>query len=154
MSTDKKAAAAPRVIPASESRFQSSADFASPLASYAPEAGTELEQVLDPAYWANITQLKPGVRIWVMPDDERWYAELLVRQAGQGFAKVHVLRKGELDAIEIDPKLSADFDIEWRGARIKHRIVRKKDAKVMKEGLATAEDAQAWIRDHARAVAA
>lgn len=143
-----------RVIPAAESRFQASADYVSPLTSYTPEAGTALEQLLAPEYWANIKQLKPGVRIWCVPDDERWYAELLVRQTGQGFAKVVLLRQGELDAIEIDPKISADFDIEWRGAKIKHRVVRKLDKQVLKEGLDTVEAAQAWIRDHARAVAA
>jgi EAL domain-containing protein (putative c-di-GMP-specific phosphodiesterase class I) len=89
-----------------------------------------------------------------MPEDESWWAELLVRQVGQGFAKVALLRKGELDAIDIDPQIAKDFNIEYRGAVKKHRVVRIADGHVLKEGLPTVEDAQAWIRDHRRVLAA
>ena len=146
-----------RFVAASESRFATSVEFSFPLTSYIPESGTPLAHVLRPAYWASIphTKLKAGCRIWVYPEDETWWAELLVRKVGQGYAKVQLLRQGELEALSpADPELAKDYDIEFRGAVIKHRVVRKKDGVVVKQGLDSEAEAQAWLRDHRRMLAA
>lgn len=143
-----------RFIPAMESRFATSAEFTFPLSSYIPIAGTPFEHVLRPEYWANLKALKPCVRIFVMPEDEKWWAELLVRRTGQGFASVQVLHKGELEQVAYDPKLTKEYDIEFVGPVLKHRVVRKSDGHVLKDRLETPEAAQAWLRDHLRAIAA
>lgn len=153
-----KAAPAPakpeRFIAASESRFATSVEFTFPMVSYIPEAGTPLEHVLRPEYWASIRQLKAGCRVWVFAEDEAYYAELLVRKVGQGFAKMQLLRSGELDAASADPALTDGYDIQYRGPVVKHRVVRLKDGHVLKQGLDTFEDASAWLRDHKRMLAA
>lgn len=143
-----------RFIAASESRFASSAEFTFPQVSYIPEAGTPLEHLLRPEYWANIKKLHAGCRIWVFAEDESFWAELLVRKVGQGYAKVQVLRDGKLEQPSADPKLTDGYDIEYRGPIVKHRVVRKKDGAVLKQGLDTFEDAVAWLRDHKRMLAA
>lgn len=157
-SASKKPDAAPekpvRFIPAKESLFATSVDFTFPMCSYIPEAGTPLEHLMRPEYWANIKQLKAGVRIWVFAEDESYWAELLVRRVGQGYAKVQELRSGELDARGEDPKLTDGYEIQFRGAVTKHRIVRNKDGQVLKQGLDSHEDAVAWLRDHKRMLAA
>lgn len=141
-------------VPASESRFSTSAEFVSPLTSYIPATGTPLEDLLRPEYWASIKQLKAGCRIWVIAEDESYWAELLVRKVGQGYAKVQTLRSGSLQEPVVDLPQGEGYDIEFRGAIVKHRVVRKSDGHVLKQGLDTYEDAAAWLRDHKRMMAA
>lgn len=148
-----EAAKPERFIAASESRFETSVEYRFPTVAYVPESGTPLEHLTRPEYWASIRALRPGVRIWVHTEDETYCAELLVRKTGQGFAKVQVLRHFELDQPTPDPKLGDDHEIEHRGPIVKHRIVRKKDGQVLKQGLDTFEEAQAWLRDHKRMLA-
>jgi len=141
-------------VPAVESRFATSAEFSFPQVSYIPQAGTPLEHLLQGEYWAGIKQLKTGCRIWVMSEDDTYWAELLVRKTGQGYAKVQVLRKGELDQPTVDLKATDGYEIEFRGQIVKHRVVRKSDGHVLKQGLDSYEDATAWLRDHKRMLAA
>lgn len=160
MSKDDKAAPAAEKKPApfvaaAESRFATSVEFSYPLTSYTPVAGTPLAHVLMPEYWANLHALKAGCRIWVIPEDEAWFAELLVRQVGPGFAKVVPLRGGELDALEPDAELiGKDFRLEWVNSTTKYRLVRVKDGHVLKEKLSDRIEAHRWLADHRKALAA
>jgi hypothetical protein len=142
-----------RFVPASESRFDTSVEFRFPHASYVPEAGTPLEHVLRPEYWANIKKLHAGCRVFVYAEDEAWCAELIVRKVGQGYAKVQVLHKHVLEQPTADPKLLDGYDIQYRGPIVKHRIVRLKDGNVLKQSLDSFEEAQAWLRDYKRMLA-
>lgn len=141
-------------VAASESRFQNSVDFTFPTVSYIPVAGTPLEHLLQPEYWANIRALKAGCRVWVVAEDEAYYAELMVRRVGQGYAKMQLLRGGELDKPAADLPENAGYEIQFRGQIVKHRVVRLKDGHVLKQGLDTNEEALAWLRDHKRMLAA
>jgi hypothetical protein len=143
-----------RYVPAAEARFSTSAEFTFPQVSYIPAAGTPLEHLMRPEYWANVKQLKAGCRIWVFAEDESYWAELLVRRVGQGYAKVQTLRSGRLDEGGEAPQLADGYDIQFRGPVVKHRIVRMKDGHVLKSGLDSYEDAAAWLRDHKRMLAA
>lgn len=150
----KPAKADERFIQASESRFSTSAEFTFPLTSYIPVAGTPLHHLLRPEYWAGVKQLKAGCRIWVVPEDEAWFAELLVRKAGQGYAKVQILRTGELDSVAVGAEPADGFEIQFRGPLIKHRIVRVLDGHVLKDKLESYEDATLWLREHRKMLAA
>lgn len=144
-----------RFIPASESRFQTSSDFGSPVTSYVPEAGTPFEHLLRPEYWANIKALKARCRIWVEAEDGTYVAELYVLKVGQGYAKVVTLPgyPFALPGVSADPSVPDGYEIQFRGHMVKHRVVRLKDGHVLKQGLDTFEDAQAWLRDHKRMLA-
>lgn len=143
-----------RFTPASESRFDTSADFKFPLTSYIVEAGTPLAEVMKPEYWANITLLRAGCRIWVYAEDESFWAELFVRRVGQGYALVHELRSGQLGARADAPTPTEGYEIQFRGPVVKHRVVRKSDGHVLKQGLDSEEDARLWLREHKRVMAA
>ena len=138
---------------AMESRFQSSADYKSPEVSYEPEYGTPWEALLVPAYWANLRQLRSRVRIWVEEESGAYVGMLYVLKTGPGFAEVAELLYHELDQRRTDTKPADDYRIEWRGAVIKHRIVRVNDGVVLKQGLDTEDQAQEWLRQHRKVMA-
>lgn len=143
-----------RFIPASEARFSTSVDFTFPMVSYTPVAGTPLKHLLRPEYWASLKKLHAGCRVWIYPEDESYWAELLVRKVGQGYAKMQLLRSGDLDQPTVDPAVTDGYDIEFRGPIVKHRIVRKKDGHVVKQNLDTFEEAMAYLRDYKRMLSA
>lgn len=143
-----------RFIPAAESRFMTSVEYKAPLVWYCPEAGTPLEHLLRPEYWASIKQLRTNAHIYVDAEDGSYWAELKVLKVGQGFAKVMVLRHVDLADAGADPSIADGYDIQFRGPIVKHRVVRLKDNHVLKQGLDTEEDARAWLRDHKKMLAA
>lgn len=122
-----------------------------------PEPGTPLEAVLDPKYWAHCSaQLAPENVITVIPEGAPWRAELLVLDAGRGYAKVIVLNHVEIESHEVvgDESAADDYDVRWAGPHAKWRVVRKSDKKVMIEERATKQDAYLWIASHRKAMAA
>lgn len=153
------AAAAPdkpeRFTPASESRFMTSVEFKAPQVWYCPEHGTPLAHLLRPEYWASLSRKLPvNAHIHVDAEDGSYYAELKVLKVGQGYAVVMPLRHIEISADVRTPEVEDGYEIQWRGQIVKHRVVRKKDGHVLKQGLDTADDAAAWLRDHKKALAA
>lgn len=122
-----------------------------------PEPATPLEAVLEPKYWAHCSaQLAPEDVITVIPEGAPWRAELMVLDAGRGFAKVVVLSHVSLDAHEVTGDMSAadDYDVRWAGRHAKWRVIRKSDNRVMIEERPTKQDAYLWIASHRKAMAA
>lgn len=122
-----------------------------------PEFGTPLEAVLEPKYWAHCSsELAPEDVITVMPEGAPYRAELLVLDAGTGFAKVVVINCIDLEKHEVTGELPStdDYDVRWTGRHTKWRVVRKSDKKVMVEDLKTKQDGYGWISNHKRAMAA
>lgn len=122
-----------------------------------PEAGTPLEAVLEPKYWAHCSaQLAPEDVITVIPEGTPWRAELMVLDAGRGFAKVVVLSHVDLESHEVtgDMPSADDYDVRWAGRHAKWRVVRKSDKRVMVEGQPTKQDALLWVSSHRKAMAA
>lgn len=135
------------------------AEYERKIYAVTPEHGTTIEQMLDPAYWANVGyKFKPGDRIEVISEDSTWFAELLVIAAARLWAKVSTLRFVELttavagDATKTStPPADSAFDdyiIKWGTGSTKFRVVRKQDKEVIREGFATKRDAEAWLLDH------
>jgi hypothetical protein len=124
------------------------AEYQRTVWSAAPESDTELEDMLHSPYWAHVAKsLRPGDRIEVTPQGGAWFADLLVRSNGEGGPKLAVLthlRFGE----EKQEAASADtYEAKFSGSD-KWRVLRKKDKEIMTKGLATREEAEAWIEDH------
>lgn len=155
---DSVAAPKERFIPASETRFETSTEYREPRTSYVPEADTPVEHILRPAYWANIKALKPGADILVTREDGAWQAVLYVDRVGQGFASVLMKHFYDLNALRGEaaklPAAQDDFQVEWKGPVHKHRIVRLSDKRVLKEGISTMDEANQWLRDYRRTLAA
>mgnify|MGYP001164639257 CR=1 FL=1 len=119
-----------------------------------PEAGATIDDVMRPEYTANVAgALKQWDVVEVRPDDETYYAELLVKTAertGATFWLIHF--------VELAPKVGAaqesdPFAVSWGGPHQKHRVVRKADNEVLKHGFSSAEDARLWAIEHAKTVA-
>lgn len=116
-----------------------------------PEVDTPAEALLDPAYWAHVSaRLRRGDIITALAEDDSYFAEYLVINAGKLYAKVVMTRKIELTAKQIfNVEVPEGFDIKFRGPR-KWSVLRGKE--VLKDGL-DRQDAETWLKDHLKAVA-
>lgn len=102
-----------------------------------PPAGTTVEQMKRPDYWANTGHLfRPGDRIEVLPEDMAFFAEFIVRDAGRLYANVHVLRNVEFDD-EVKPIEAGDYRVQWAGPAHKFRVMRTSDNSVIQTGFST-----------------
>jgi hypothetical protein len=84
-----------------------------------PEKGTPIDEVLKERYWAHVSvKLKRGDRIEVHAEDDSYFAELLVLDAGKLYAKVKLLSftelYGKLEAAQVK---AGDYWIDWRGPK-------------------------------------
>lgn len=118
-----------------------------------PEFGTPMDAMLDPAYWAHVSaKLRRGDIINVLPEDNTYFAQFLVLEAGKLFAKVvktpmcFDIKPAQMLNIEV-PK---GYEIKFRGPR-KWSVLRGTD--VLKEDLEKS-DAERWLSDHVKAMAA
>lgn len=95
------------------------AEYRSSLYRCESEAGTKIEEVLEEKYWAHVSaKLRRGDRIIVQAEDDAFYAELLVLDAGKLYAKIAKLVYIPLYEDLKDASLKAgEFSIQWRGPK-------------------------------------
>jgi hypothetical protein len=114
-----------------------------------PEFGTPPEALLDKAYWAHVSaQLRRGDIITALAEDNSYWSELLVLEAGKLFAKVAQLRCVKISQAQmLNIEVPDGYEIKFRGPK-KWSVLRGKD--VLKEDMdkATAEQ---WLTDHVAA---
>lgn len=106
-------------------------------------AGTTLEEVLAPTYWANHAyRLKPGAVIEILSEDFTLDCELRVLEIGPTFAKVRVLRNYTEKAV---PKKSApaevadEVKVDYANKTDRWRVVH--NGEVIKSGFGTEAEA-------------
>jgi hypothetical protein len=111
-----------------------------------PEFGTPPEALLDPAYWAHVSaQLRRGDIICALSEDNTYFSELLVIDAGKLFAKVIQLRCVQITAAQmLNVTVPEGYEIKFRGPK-KWSVLRNKD--VLKEDMEKPQ-AEAWLREH------
>lgn len=122
-----------------------------------PEAGTTIEEMLNPAYWVHVARgFKVFDRIEVRPVDGGWWAELLVRVVEPFTMVTQVLRLVKLETA--GGTLAADITAP-DGYEFKHRgpkgwaVVRLSDGAELKAAESSKESAAAWLAGHLRKVA-
>lgn len=112
------------------------------------------EDLFAPGYWSHIAEkLRPMDRIEVFREDGTEWAELLVTLTDRVSAKVIELNRVSLekeDPVAVDP----EYSIAWAGPHHKFRIIRLSDKEVVQPGFATAAEAQRWLHDYTKALAA
>jgi len=119
---------------------------------HAPEPGFDPEAMMEPGYWANVSKdLRAGDEIIVVPEDQSWRAHLFVRSAGKVEALVQCLSMVTLG--EDVSTQGGGYEVKFRG-RAKWAVVVVATGEVVKDGLATKEDAAAWMVQHTKAMAA
>jgi hypothetical protein len=122
------------------------------LYSVQPYPGTTVEDVIKPDYWKHVAHnFKADDEIRMVPEDQSWRAHLYVTHAQHGEMFVQVLSHNNLSAM--DPALlqTEEYEVKWRGVK-KFSVVRKKDNAVIKEDIATKEQAVAEMASHVRAI--
>lgn len=132
------------------------ADYARMVWVVTPEEGTPFETILSPLYWAHVSKsFKPWHMIEVRCPEFSYFAELIVRDCGAQWAKVEVLRKVDLRAVQ--PKAAAPVA---DGYEVKHRgragwcVVRSVDKAILLEGATSRDAATDWLNEHLKKIAA
>lgn len=105
-------------------------------------AGTTLDDVLTPEYWANHTQrLKRGAVIEILSEDSALDCELRVLKVGLTFAHVRLLRNYIEGAAPAAPtSLHEDVKVSFGGKQDRWRIIHR-DA-VVQSGMETKAEAE------------
>lgn len=134
------------------------AEFARQLFRAIPPAGTKIEEMLDPSYWAHVAKrFNPHDMIEVIPEDGSFYARLIVLSVAHLSMKVQAL---ECVVLVANPKVAkadaiAQFEVNWGGPNAKWRVLRKSDgAAVTNDSFQTQEEAQEWINNNFNKMAA
>lgn len=129
------------------------ADFARNRFLARPPAGTTLEDLLNPVFWAHVArQFAPGGGdiIEVHPVDGAYYAELFVAECRKT-GLVNQVRLVKLSYTPLDEGVAqsktivGEYKIVHRGVEKKHTVTRVADNTIVSEGHATKQDAQKWI---------
>lgn len=138
------------------SRFKQ-AEFQRAIYAITPEVGTPFDALLLPGYWAHVSMhFRPGCHIEVYPPEAEYYAELIVQDCGALWAKVAVLRKVELVPVAMgkEPDLKG-FEVGYGGDNLLWCVYRKVNGKKdrLKSECGTKDEAENWLKQHARTVA-
>lgn len=115
-------------------------------------AGTTIEQVLEPAFLANVaSNLTPYDRINVNVDTGEWYAQFLVVSCGRVWAKLVPLVVLDLttkDDDQLEGEAFEKFIVQYRGPHLKFCVVRKEDKEPIKEKCQSKAEANAWLSQY------
>ena len=121
--------------------------------------GVKPEELLKPAFWAHhALKLRPWDEIRARAVDGTWTANYVVLDTSRTFARVHQLSLHRLTTGQVAETQAseqevtayiAEHDIRYRGSH-KFSIVRKADAAIVEEGLATKADAEKRLETIAR----
>ncbi len=126
-----------------------------------PEAGTTLDEMLEPAYWSNVARfgtpgaLKQWDRIEVRPADGAWWAELIVLTVQPFAVKVATLRSkhfSKLTPEEEAAEIPAGYEVKSRGAAHGWSVTRQSDRVVLHEKARSRDDALGWLHAHLRSL--
>jgi len=130
-------------------------EFANTSWTVTVEAGTVLEDLLIPEFFANVAaHLRPYDRIIARVDTGEWYAELLVLSCGRTWVKTKVLAGISLTTTDVDmtqAEAAEGYSIVHRGPHLKFCVIRKSDKQSLRDEFDTKEMARAWLADHVKA---
>jgi hypothetical protein len=114
-------------------------------------AGTLVQDVLNPGYWAHAIMEKPFQpydHIEVREESGLWILELTVLEVGLNWAKVTVLHKYDLADVPETPPQASLHRVEWKGPQHKHVVIRNSDNATIKDGFSKAAEAMVWMKQH------
>lgn len=135
------------------------------------EPGATLEDIQRPGFWAHVARrlhVRDRIEFWA--DDGTWFCEAVVRMVGNLEAVVSII-PGSL--AEFGKKVTAelvldDYRVRYVGMKRLWGVFRLVDGKdpqtdkpmkvedgqPVKDGFGTRELAEAWLKDHKKAIAA
>lgn len=119
------------------------------------DKGVTKEDLLDPTTWAHVGHsLKMNDKIEVLAEDGSVYAELLVASSGVNFAKVRLIQFVRFDGPVTPEKEGDDYEATFISNRYKFGVRRLADNQWLVKDLDTQADAEAWLANHRKAIAA
>jgi hypothetical protein len=125
-------------------------------------AGQQPEDLLTVAYWTHVANelvqaCQQGIVFFdCRCEDGTWYAEYLLRDAGQNWAKVDLLRKHKLNPMTPERRftLLPGHTVTFGGQHVKWRVMRDSDQKVLRDKFNTEGDAYGWLSEYSKSLAA
>lgn len=133
------------------------ADFQRNRFVVTPEKGVEVNDLLQPAYWAHIaTKFRPYDEVTVIPEDGSFYAKLLVIACDRLWAKMHLLEDHDLTPTRKDmPQVEFDgYAVEWKGPLSRFAAIRKSDGVVLKDLFQNQLEGWQWLDGYMKTLAA
>lgn len=122
------------------------AEFARQSFRATPPAGTKIEDMLEPEYWAHVARkITPYDIVEVVPEDGAFYARLFVTNTDKLWAKMHKIEYVELTAKQ--PVAASDkYEAKYSGPSVRWRVVNKADGSLVSEdSFQNREEAEAQI---------
>lgn len=118
------------------------------------EVGTQIEEVLDPGYFALMCgAFQPMDRIEIRAESGDWLAELVVLQVERTWCRTHLLHFYKLAGAVGDlPQAAPRHKIEHKGTMKKWTVIRIADGATIQDGFATKEQANAWLGTYERTI--
>lgn len=133
-----------------------------------PDGGITLEQVMEPSFFGHIAKKIALLDIIeVIPQDNSYFAELLVTGKTDDRITVTLLRHVQLDQTKSQTKRvqaqtkkaepvsstteripEEDLEVVFRGVAGKHTVRRKSTKEIVKEGFDSNDEAKAFIMDY------
>jgi hypothetical protein len=127
---------------------QVSLDFAA-----TPRAGATIDDVMEPSYWMTIAHmLKVGSEIRVIPEDNSWYARLLIISVDKISATMGLIMYSDLK--KRSTVSEEQFEIRTTHNNTKYGVFRKSDGVAVKQGLATEKQAEDYLSNYVRTMVA
>lgn len=113
------------------------------------EAGTTVDDVMDPQYWSHMAaQMQPYDHVEVRLETGEWVLELLVVSVGRNFAQVMLKHRYDLVEASKSETPGSKHEVINLGPQRKWAVKRVSDSAVLQEGLAKRNDAQAWMDNY------
>lgn len=134
-------------------RFKT-AEYVRQLYRIVPPEGHTMDDIVKPDYWAHVApKLRIGDHIEVFPDDQSFWADLLVISAHRLSAVVQVLQYVEIDANRVT-EFPTGYNVEWKGPQHKFSILKgtSEDFVYVKDGFETKQEAQKALDDYLRQI--
>lgn len=115
------------------------------------EVGTTREELLDPAFFVNVSgSMRAGDIIEAVLDDYSRFFSLLIQKADRISVKVAVISDVTFEDAPAAEAPAEDFRIEHAGAQEQWRVIRLTDGVVIKTGLASEAAAKRELTHHCK----
>lgn len=134
-------------------------DYASTRYDARIPVGVSKDDILRPEFWAHHAKdLRPFDEIRARAVDGSWVSYLMVLDCSRTWARVMQMSHFNLTTSDVSLTQSSEnevaamvaaHEVRYRGAA-KFSVIRKSDEALIKEGIASKIEAQAWLEDHAR----
>lgn len=119
------------------------------------EAGTTVEQILDPGYFAlKCVEFQPNDRIEVRVESGEFLLELLVLRVERTWCRTRLLHHHKLvdEVTDGQPQAAPRHKIEHKGTIKKFTVIRISDGATVQDGFPTKALADEWLATYERTI--